>query len=1165
MLASVLGLGPALATPDQQASLRAVQPESAIPSPSPSASASASPAPSPAPSVPLTRKQIARWIFEDDLGEEQVAYERRKLAGRHARTADGTGGLGNNAKMEDSNHYREVGTAEVGRMPDKGTFPAAMIAGQGKCGTNALAEALYKLKYNFPLTQYSIAVEDKRQGFAGEVNWPNSELGCGAFTDEQSLAEYKQLFSPADAFGPGWRWVDKSTTNLRCSKEIAESFPTDVKFFNIVCDPVMAVWSRMNHLRQVYGKDRSNPSELDYVLEKKLYSNTSCEVLARGDERLEKQLEVCFQLQDGLELIDFIRQWKENLGSRIKFLLAEQSKKDHSYLVREAAAHLGVQTPQDQTLEIMEVHTNAREDTYLEPEGVVWEHYIHKVKPVFRSLIQRIEFQHPDSFTGLAATWSSVFGDEPPRSWPGVPEAPNSESEEQESESSQQQAESSQQQATSSQQQATSSQQQAESSQQQSESSQQQAESSQQLSESSQDSDESTTSKEDSKKSSKSSKIPTLDGKPDERTVFAPNSTVDGNKVKGPDGKTIGTLHSDGSVTNPNGDVVGLRREDGAVVRTSVSGLPWKSVVSPRSTLDDSVVRVVGGNPIGHLQDDGKTVVDKDGKVVGVRRNDGAIVKGGLITMDGDDVIGADGKLIGTLQSDGTLTDSEGNVIGMKSVDGAVVTGFAPHTTVDGNHVKRLPDGQPIGTLHSDGSVTNTEGNVIGVRNQDGAVVRISVSGLPMDYVVSSQSTVDGNVVRRVDGQAIGHLLKDGHTVVDSEGSTVGIMKGDGAVIAAIDGDLPYDASPMPPPPSSPPPSPSPPPQKQVLVKMPNCTVCGKHWCDDAEEYCTTFDMDDGYHRVGPHIDEIGCHALESLTPYCAGKFSAADKEVYAIGPKDWFSKAAVAQREAEAKAKKAAEKAAKAAAEAAELKAAAAKAAAKKAAKEAKDKKDAAAKEALANDAIREAEEAKKAAEGPVPAAGLTPGTAPAPQPAAGAASEAAPLPNDYVPTGPQKAHTLPTIYYINLDEEKDMRERLERNLKPYTEKLVRVPAVNKADVVACLEKDTPRWGGERSCAKDPRARVLGQDFMNTDGYLYWELHGKNIFSPGEFGCTFSHLKAIYQAYVDGEQTALIVEVCHLPCPHRYGCRRGAGGARGRRMRGRGPRSRNPRTEPLA
>ena len=68
----------------------------------------------------------------------------------------------------------------------------------------------------------------------------------------------------------------------------------------------------------------------------------------------------------------------------------------------------------------------------------------------------------------------------------------------------------------------------------------------------------------------------------------------------------------------------------------------------------------------------------------------------------------------------------------------------------------------------------------------------------------------------------------------------------------------------------------------------------------------------------------------------------------------------------------------------------------------------------------------------------------------------------------------------------------------------------------------------------------------MNTDGYLYWELHGKNIFSPGEFGCTFSHLKAIYQAYVDGEQTVLIVEVCHLPCPHRYGRQQGRGGSWG-------------------
>ena len=53
----------------------------------------------------------------------------------------------------------------------------------------------------------------------------------------------------------------------------------------------------------------------------------------------------------------------------------------------------------------------------------------------------------------------------------------------------------------------------------------------------------------------------------------------------------------------------------------------------------------------------------------------------------------------------------------------------------------------------------------------------------------------------------------------------------------------------------------------------------------------------------------------------------------------------------------------------------------------------------------------------------------------------------------------------------------------------------------------------------------MLGTDYLNTEGYLYWQLHRKNVFSPGELGCSFSHLKAIHQAYLDGEDTALIVE----------------------------------------
>ena len=119
------------------------------------------------------------------------------------------------------------------------------------------------------------------------------------------------------------------------------------------------------------------------------------------------------------------------------------------------------------------------------------------------------------------------------------------------------------------------------------------------------------------------------------------------------------------------------------------------------------------------------------------------------------------------------------------------------------------------------------------------------------------------------------------------------------------------------------------------------------------------------------------------------------------------------------------------------------------------------------------------------------------------------------------QKGHTLPSTYYINLDIEPDMMERLEGNGTKGSwsgvGKLTRVPAVNKDEVFACMKHGT--------CSRGPKARMLGLDYMNTEGLLYWKLHELDVFSPGEYGCTFSHLRAIHQAFVDGEQTALIVE----------------------------------------
>ena len=135
----------------------------------------------------------------------------------------------------------------------------------------------------------------------------------------------------------------------------------------MMCDPVMAMWSRMNQIRQALGEKGSNPQELDYVLQKRLHSQFDCfTLISNGDKRLEQQQELCYQLEGGLRLFDVIGQWKEFAGSRMQFLLAEESKQNTSYLIVESARHLGVPLPDDPN--IGDFHSNTAEETYLEPE-----------------------------------------------------------------------------------------------------------------------------------------------------------------------------------------------------------------------------------------------------------------------------------------------------------------------------------------------------------------------------------------------------------------------------------------------------------------------------------------------------------------------------------------------------------------------------------------------------------------------------------------------------------------------------------------------------------------------------------------------------------------------------------------------------------------------------
>lgn len=235
------------------------------------------------------------------------------------------------------------------------------------------------------------------------------------------------------------------------------------------------------------------------------------------------------------------------------------------------------------------------------------------------------------------------------------------------------------------------------------------------------------------------------------------------------DGNVIGRVVN-GQVVDEDGKVIGKVNKDGTV--TSNDGRVLGKV--EKVVVDDSG-RVVG-------------TVDKTGKAVGLN--------GESLGSAEKVMVGSDGKVLGSVEE--VVRDASGNVIGkveevVRDADGNVIGRVVNGQVIDA-------DGNVVGTVNEDGSVTGTDGqilgrvekavvdsqgNVIGRVNEDGTAV--AEDGRVLGTVEQTVLGTDGQelgemteVVRDADGNVIGRLV-DGK-VVDAKGNVIGELK-DGKVV----------------------------------------------------------------------------------------------------------------------------------------------------------------------------------------------------------------------------------------------------------------------------------------------------------------------------------------------------------------------------------------------
>ncbi|MDO3380683.1 Flp pilus assembly protein CpaB [Gilvimarinus algae] len=202
-------------------------------------------------------------------------------------------------------------------------------------------------------------------------------------------------------------------------------------------------------------------------------------------------------------------------------------------------------------------------------------------------------------------------------------------------------------------------------------------------------------------------------------------------------GKVVGTVDKSGKAVGLNGEVLGRAEKVMLDRNGNVMGSVEEVVRDSSGNIIgkvEEVVRDADGNVIGRVVNG--QVVDDDGNIIGSVNDDGSVtgLNGEILGQVEKAVVDSQGNIVGRVNEDGTVVDNDGRVIG--TVEQAVI-GADGQEVGEQAQVVRDKDGNIIGRL-VDGKVIDAEGNVVG-ELRDGQIVDSSGRVIASEVAVTTE------------------------------------------------------------------------------------------------------------------------------------------------------------------------------------------------------------------------------------------------------------------------------------------------------------------------------------------------------------------------------------------------------------------------------------------